>query len=83
MGAGSSKEEEDSYSGKIDPRDQRRAPTNIKTEYILKVRCLECERRRNPRPCPILLDLNGNLLGERRHAYRDPANTGPVSTPSP
>jgi len=66
MGGNSSKET------KLDPREHRRAPKNIKAEYILHVTCLDCARRHQP--CSITRDLNPSL--QDRRAYRNPANAG-------
>lgn len=57
---------------KLDPREHRRAPRNIKTEYILHVTCLDCTQRRQQ--CPITRDMNPSL--QDRRAYQDPANGG-------
>jgi hypothetical protein len=71
MGNSSSKQEKEEKK-KLDPRDHRRAPKNIKAEYILRVTCLECAERHEP--CSITRDMNPSL--QDRRAYRDPANAG-------
>ena len=68
MGGNPSKEEKK----KIDPRDQRGARKNIKTEYVLQVTCLDCAYR--GKGCDIARDVNASL--QNRRAYRDPDNAG-------